>query len=119
MPEATRRSGGCHCGAVRYEVTTELGTVISCNCSICTKKGLLWSFVPRDKFSVLQGQEELVEYLFNKHAIHHQHCRNCGTEAFAWGIGPGGAEMAAINVRCLDNIEVDRLTLTRFDGRSA
>ena len=38
-------TGGCHCGQVRYEVTTDLAAVVSCNCSICTKRGLLLNFV--------------------------------------------------------------------------
>ena len=46
MPEAKTYTGGCHCGKVRYEATTDLGQVLSCNCSICTKRGLLLSFVP-------------------------------------------------------------------------
>jgi hypothetical protein len=118
MPEATRRSGGCHCGAVRYDVTTDLGTVLSCNCSICTKTGMLWNFVPAEQFTLLAGEENLIDYQFNKHVIHHLSCRTCGVESFARGKGPDGSDVAALNVRCLDSIEVSELTLTPFDGRS-
>ena len=37
MSEAATYSGGCHCGAVRFEATADLAKVISCNCSICTQ----------------------------------------------------------------------------------
>jgi hypothetical protein len=119
MPETKRYSGGCHCGKVRYEVEADLGMVISCNCSICTKKGLLWNFVPPEQFTLLSGEDELGEYLFNRHAIHHLFCKHCGTEAFARGTNPvSGADVVALNVRCFDNIEISELKLTPFDGRS-
>lgn len=119
MAEATKHAGGCHCGAVRYEVETGLSPVISCNCSICTKKGTLWTFVPEAKFSLLSGEENLGEYLFNKHAIHHMFCTDCGIESFARGTAPDGSATVAVNVRCLDGIELSELALTPYDGRSA
>jgi hypothetical protein len=119
MAERKTRAGGCHCGRVRYEVETDLATVISCNCSICTKKGLLLTFVPAPQFSLLSGEDRLVDYQFNKHVIHHLSCAACGVESFARGRAPDGAEMVAINARCLDGIELAELTLTPFDGRSA
>ena len=118
MSEAQKYTGGCHCAQVRYEVETDLGMVISCNCSICTKKGLLPSFVPAQKFSLLSGESELVDYQFNKHVVHHLSCARCGVESFARGQMPDGTPMVAVNVRCLDGIDIPALTLTPFDGRS-
>jgi hypothetical protein len=38
MPEpAPRRSGGCLCGAVRYEVAGPLRDVVNCHCSRCRR----------------------------------------------------------------------------------
>lgn len=111
-------SGGCHCGRVRYEAKTDLGTVISCNCSICTKKGLLWNFIEPAQFKLLTGEEELGEYFFNRHAIHHLFCKSCGTQSFARGTAPDGKDVVALNVRCFDDIDLAALTLTPFDGRS-
>jgi hypothetical protein len=118
MPEAKTYTGGCHCGAVHYEATTDLAQVISCNCSICTKRGLLLTFVGEDKFALRSGEGELVDYQFNTHNIHHLFCQRCGIESFARGTAPNGAPMVALNVRCLDGVEVASLTLTPFDGRS-
>ena len=78
------REGGCHCGKVRYQVATDLAKVMACNCSICSKHGLILTFVPEAQFKLLSGDGELQEYLFNKHVIHHQFCRSCGVEPFAW-----------------------------------
>jgi len=55
MSGAKTYTGGCHCGEMRFEVTIDLGNVIACNCSICQKRGALWSFVPPAKFALRVG----------------------------------------------------------------
>lgn len=117
MPEAKTYTGGCHCGKVRYEVTTDLAKVISCNCSHCSKRGFLLTFVPAEAFRLLAGGDNLSEYLFNTKKIRHLFCRDCGIESFATGEGPGGMAMTAVNVRCLDDVDPGSLTLTPFNGR--
>ena len=118
MPEAKTYTGGCHCGKVRYEVTTDLGQIISCNCSICSKKGHLLTFVGPDQFKLASGEDGLTDYQFNKHNIHHLFCATCGIGSFGWGTGPGGKKMYSINVRCLDGVDPAGLAVTPFDGKS-
>jgi hypothetical protein len=118
MPATQTHQGGCHCGKVRYTAETDLAQVIECNCSICSKHGLLISFVPADKFTLVSGDADLAEYLFNKHRIHHQHCTSCGVETFAYGTGKDGQRMVAINVRSLDGVDLVGLKRTPFDGKS-
>jgi hypothetical protein len=118
MAESKNFSGGCHCGLVRFDVTADLSRVIACNCSICTKRGALWTFVPPEQFALRAGADELVDYQFNKKVIHHLFCRRCGVGSFSRGHPPGGSEMVAINVRCLDGIELESLSPEPFDGRS-
>ncbi len=114
----TTYTGGCHCGAVRYEVDMELGSVVSCNCSHCSMKGFLLAFVPVDQFRLLAGEDALTEYRFNKKQIAHLFCKTCGVQSFSYGVDGAGNRMAAINVRCLDSIDLDTLTLSPFDGRA-
>jgi len=111
-------TGGCHCGEVRFEVTTDLGKVTSCNCSICEKRGALWSFVPAESFALRAGEEALKDYQFGKKSIHHLFCPQCGVGAFSRGTTPQGNELIAVNVRCLDEIDVAALAPAAFDGRS-
>jgi hypothetical protein len=110
--------GGCHCGNVRYKVTTDFGMVLDCNCSICSKKAALLTFVPVDQFEQLKGKDAVTDYQFNRHNIHHLFCSTCGVTSFAWGTGPDGKEMRAINVRCLDDVDISQLKITKFDGKS-
>ncbi len=118
MPEQKTHHGGCHCGKVRYEVTTDLTKVMSCNCSLCQKRGSLLTFVPASQFALASGEDALIDYQFNKQVIHHLFCATCGVLSFARGTGPDGAEMVAINVRSLDDVDLAALTLTPFDGKN-
>jgi hypothetical protein len=119
MTKPTSQTGSCHCGAVRYTVEIDLSQpVISCNCSMCGRSGTLLAFVGADHFKLVQGSDSLTDYQFNKHVIHHMFCKVCGIKSFARGVGPGGKEMAAINVRCLEGVDLGALEVKPFDGRS-
>ncbi len=118
MPEAKTYAGGCHCGAVRFEATAALDRVVSCNCSHCSAKGLLLTFIGAGQFALKSGEADLVDYQFNKKVIHHLFCRQCGAQSFARGRAPDGSDMVALNVRCLDGVDLSGLTITPIDGRS-
>lgn len=111
-------SGGCQCGAVRFDVTMEIGEVISCNCSRCSKVGSLLAFASAGNFTLQAGAGAMTEFRFNKHLIHHLFCKTCGVQSFSRGRAPNGSEMVAINVRCLDGIDPAGLTVKHYDGRS-
>ena len=65
------------------------------------------------------GDADLTKFEFNKHMIQHQFCSTCGIQSFAMGTHPKtGAKLAAINVRCIDGVDVDTLKVTKVDGRS-
>ncbi len=110
-------SGTCHCGAVAFTVDADTPTeAVSCNCSHCRRKGLLLGFFAPDQFTLDRGEAVLGRYLFNTHKIEHQFCTMCGVEPFAHGTGPHGRPMQAINLRCVDGIDLDALALHAFDG---
>lgn len=118
MSETRTYAGGCHCGSVRFEVTTDLDRVVECNCSHCSRKGFLLSFVDVDRFSLLGGEDQLSDYFFAKKRVRHRFCSRCGIQAFSTGQKPDGSRIVAVNVRCLDHIDPARLTVAPFDGRS-
>jgi len=112
-------SGGCQCAKVRYEVQADIGEVVACNCSRCGRLGWLLAFVPATQFKLLSGEADLTQFEFNKHTIQHQFCSTCGIQSFALGTHPkSGAQWAAINVRCLDGVDVASLKVKMVDGRS-
>jgi len=110
-------SGRCHCGAVVDEVQADLAQVTSCNCSIFRKKGHLLSFVLAEAFVLRSGEDSLQDHRFNKKVIHHLFCRTCGIQSFARGTAPNGASTVALNLRRLDEADLDSITPVPFNGR--
>ena len=118
--------GGCHCGAVRYQVQLDLGQgTFKCNCSICAKARSWLATAAAGDFRLLSGEAELTEYLFHRRRIHHLFCRRCGVRSFGWGEAPGSAPEAggkfyAIHVNCLDDLAPEDLVnapVAYIDGR--
>jgi len=108
--------GSCQCGKVRFEAETEIAEIITCNCSRCSRLGALLSAVPKERFKLVSGQGAMTEYKFNKHVISHMFCATCGIQPFAQGKGPGGVDMVMVNVRCVEGIDTDKLSVRKFDG---
>ena len=68
--------GSCHCGQVKFAAEGELTEALSCNCSICQKKGSLLWFLPTNQVTVtLDSPDILANYNFNKHVINHHFCK--------------------------------------------
>ncbi|MBZ8134030.1 GFA family protein [Afifella sp. IM 167] len=109
--------GGCHCGAVRYTAKVDLSEVVSCNCSRCSRLGWLIAFLPASEFTLHSGGDNLTDYQFNKHVVHHLFCSTCGIESFARGEHQG-AEMVVVNARCLDGVDPASLSVRHVDGRN-
>jgi hypothetical protein len=110
--------GSCHCGHIAFQVEGTLASAMSCNCSICQRKGTLMWFVPRENLHLLTPDENASTYTFNKHVIKHRFCPKCGMHPYGEGVDPKGNAMAAINIRCLENIELEKIPVTHFDGRA-
>ena len=110
--------GSCHCGGVKFEAEGEITSAMSCNCSICQRKGSLLWFVPRGAMRLLTPAENLSTYLFNKHLIKHHFCPTCGIAPYSEAAAPSGEAMAAINIRCVEGIDLDAIPVTHYDGRA-
>lgn len=108
--------GGCHCGRVRFRVTGDLEKATICNCSVCTKKGIIHLIVPPEDFTLLSGADALESYRFNTGQANHLFCRTCGMHPYY--IPRSDPDKIDVNVRCLDGIDVDAHTFARFDGRN-
>lgn len=117
MSGAQTYTGGCQCSAVRFEVAADISEPIACNCSRCGKVGSLLAFAPSENFILLSGADATTEFKFNKQIISHKFCKTCGIQSYSNGKGPGGADMVAVNVRCLDAIDPNAITSKPFDGR--
>jgi len=116
MSEPVTYEGGCHCGGVRFRVRVTEHEAVECNCSICTKKGILHLIVEPDAFELLAGRELLTAYRFNTGVARHTFCRVCGIHPFYTPRShPNSVD---VNVRCLDGDALGRFRIRPFDGRN-
>lgn len=110
--------GSCHCGKIAFEVEGEIDGALSCNCSMCQRKGSLLWFMPRSALNLLTPENAMSTYTFNKHVIKHHFCPDCGIHPFGEGTDPNGNVMAAINIRCIENIDLTTIPVQHYDGRA-
>ena len=111
--------GGCHCGRVRFRIRVDLeqSTVGECNCSICTKKGILHIGVTPGQFELLSGRDDLATYRFNTGIAQHTFCCHCGIHAFY--VPRSDPENFSVNARCFDDFDPVEMRPRRFvDGRN-
>ena len=111
------RRGGCHCGQVAFDVLApdELH-VDYCNCSICAKSGYLHLMVPKERFRLLRGEDNLTTYSFNTGVAKHTFCKTCGVKSFYTPRShPDGM---SVNVNCLDKDDFDAIRIDNFDGQN-
>lgn len=94
-------TGNCHCGKAKYEVGSDFKKIITCNCSHCHMRGLVLTFVKDNQMKILEGEDNLIDYQFNKKSIHHLSCSDCGIEYYGSTNMPLGTKMYAINLRGL------------------
>jgi hypothetical protein len=113
-----KHKGSCHCGKVSFEAEGEIKSALACNCTICQRKGSLLWFIPRGDLRLLSPEDAAGSYTFNKHAVKHRFCRACGIHPYAEAVDPKGRPMAAINLRCVEGIDLAAIPVQHYDGRS-
>lgn len=107
--------GGCHCGAVRFEVDAPaVLPLVECNCSVCTRCGFLHLIVPAGRFRLLSGGAALAEYRFGTRQARHLFCRHCGTKSFY--VPRSHPDGYSVNANCLDAGTEAGRTVRPFDG---
>jgi hypothetical protein len=116
-PKMTWKKGGCHCGAVTYEVLApDEVELVACNCSICSMTGYLHLIVPKERFKLLTGKRKLTNYTFETGAAKHYFCSVCGVKSFY--VPRSHPDGYSVNFRCLDAEDFTSVLTTDFDGKN-
>jgi hypothetical protein len=106
--------GGCHCGAVAFEVQAPARVTVSdCNCSICRMSGYLHLIVPQERLRLLRGAEALTTYSFNTGTARHLFCRHCGVKSFY--VPRSNPDGYSVNLRCLHATTLEHVVIEPFD----
>jgi len=111
-------TGGCHCGAVRYQVTLDASRGGRCNCSICNKISQLSGMVKPDAFQLLSGEDSITEYAWGAKISRRSFCKHCGVHCFGTGhLAELGGDYVAINFNTLDDVDPLDVQVVYWDGR--
>lgn len=113
--------GSCHCGRITFafESGEPITGALSCNCTICRRRGSPLWFGPGDAFELKSDPADLESYRFNSGHIGHHHCRVCGVAPFSEAVDPRtGVPTVAVNLRCVPAVDLEALEISRFDGAS-
>ncbi len=111
------KKGSCHCGLVSFKARLPDDiTVDECNCSICERVGFLHIIVPRSRFEIVTGKDQLTEYQFNSKIAKHLFCRQCGVKPFY--VPRSNPDGYSLNLRCMDRGQFKTITIRPFDGKN-
>jgi len=106
--------GSCQCGRVAFELDAKLDYVMECNCSLCRRLGALWHGASDSSVRIAEGADDLKLYQFNTMTAKHYSCRHCGVHLFSRPrLDP---TRWAVNVRCIDELDISSIPVRRFDG---
>jgi hypothetical protein len=114
-----KHAGGCHCGAVRFEVELDLGKPASrCNCTVCTKIAQTGQIVKPEALTVLKGESECSVYEWGMKTSKRYFCKHCGVHCFGRGhLEVLGGDYVSVNLHCLDDYDPSEIQVGYFDGR--
>ena len=111
-------TGSCQCGQVAFDVEGEIESALSCNCSMCARRASLLWFVPRERLVLRTPEDAIASYTFNKHHIQHRFCPPCGIHVFGEAADPKGHQVAAVNLRCIEDLDLSAIPVHAYDGRA-
>src|SRR6185295_16828207 len=112
--------GSCQCGRVRFEVDLDLDHVRVCDCSICRKRGALNHRVEESQLRLLTSLADLTLYQWHTRTAEDYFCPTCGILPFRRPRHRTSGEIAdgmpafsgwAVNVRCLEGVELDAIPI--------
>jgi hypothetical protein len=113
-----KHTGGCHCGAVRFEAELDASAGTMCNCSICTKLGAVGVIAKPAAFQLVSGEAELSTYEWGGRISQRRFCKHCGVYCFAFGhLDVLGGDYVSINLNSLEDFDLSRTQLAYWDGR--
>jgi len=104
MSDTDIRTGQCHCGTVRFQVTLADGfnTILRCTCSYCRMRGAVVAMANAGGITFLQGEDALTSYRFDSGAAEHFFCSRCGI--YTHHQRRSDQNQYAVNIACLDGV---------------
>lgn len=107
-------NGSCHCGAVRFELRSEIAELTTCDCSLCVKKNAVMAKVHESALTVTAGEDVLSLYQWNTRRAKHYFCSRCGIYTFHRK--RAAPDHYGVNVFCLDGFDAAAILVRATEG---
>jgi hypothetical protein len=107
--------GACHCGAARWMLAGDPGSVTACNCTLCRRYGALWAYDYEGERITTEGETRV--YVRGRTTEFH-FCPNCGCIVWwrARELDEEGRRRLAVNLRMAEPEAIADLQIDHFDG---
>ena len=116
----TQITGGCGCGAVRFELTEPPEAVVYCHCTRCQRRtgtaAAVSARVPAGSVKLLSGAEEVRRWV-PPDGMAKAFCGTCGSAL--WAETRDGERIAAVRMGALDGDPGVRPTVRQFTAYAA
>ena len=99
-------TGGCLCGAIRYEVSGEPVRIVNCHCDDCRRvTGAAFAtnvFFKAEEITIIQGTPKMYQHTADSGStMTKEFCEQCGSQLF--GFGSRGVGVKGIKAGSMDN----------------
>ena len=95
------QSGGCQCGAIRYEISGPPVAIYACHCTECQKQSgsafAMGAVIPQEHFRITKGNPKMfARKISPSKTMECWFCTDCGTRLYHV---PGGATYPNRNIK--------------------
>ncbi len=111
-------TGTCHCGAVKVTLPDQPAWVSDCNCSICRRYGVLWSYFIAKTVKTEAAPDALVRYSWGRRALNFVHCKSCGCVMWWERVTPDPEKKMGVNMRMFEPAVLAAAQVEKLDGAS-
>ncbi len=93
---ALRATGGCLCGAVRYQIRGPLRPVVNCHCGQCRRThGNVAAYTSVARADLVLTEDRGLKWYRSSEVARRGFCRNCGASLFWERLGEDRVAVAA------------------------
>ena len=109
-------TGTCHCGAVKVTLPEQPSWVSDCNCSICRRYGVLWSYFIAKTVKTEAAPEALAKYSWGRKDLAFVHCKNCGCVMWWERVTPDPERKMGVNIRMFEPAVLAAAQVEKLNG---
>jgi hypothetical protein len=110
----------CHCEAVKFEISEPPEWVLDCNCTLCRRYGVLWSYYhpPAGQAKLLMQPDPAASetYSWGDRGIAFRRCKTCGCMTHMQTTDIDPPMIFGVNARMMSGLDPATVRIRRKDN---